>query len=174
MDRFLHFWIDFVIAWPEKQNWMTLYTFSIGHRFSINYIPRFHLREIISQIFMNMTKILVFSHQCCVNNPSLETYERLHEIYSTTLKCPCSNISTAYGDLIRSKDELHQMCSISLVFTGMDWVRFWLSEVLDHHSDVIEPSLIFHFCQCSRSWLSKYWEHQSQVSVRLVGSPRKF
>ncbi|CAF4730611.1 unnamed protein product, partial [Rotaria sp. Silwood2] len=57
-------------------------------------------------------------------NPSLNTYEALHNKYSTTLVCPCSQISVSYGAFFNITYTLHQICSSDLVSPA--WLEYLL------------------------------------------------
>jgi hypothetical protein len=54
-----------------------------------------------------MTKIVL--------NPSLTTYKHLQDLYSSTLKCPCSNVSIPYSNFISLSATLHQVCSSDFI-----------------------------------------------------------
>ena len=57
------------------------------------------------------TKIITINEQ----NTSLAMYENLQANYSTTLKCPCSNMIIPYREFITLSPMLHQVCSSDLV-----------------------------------------------------------
>ncbi len=50
-----------------------------------------------------------------VSNPSLITYNNLQRLYSDILRCPCSNMTIVYRELISLSPRFHQVCSSELV-----------------------------------------------------------
>lgn len=46
-----------------------------------------------------------------VTSPSLTVYEKLQELHSTTLSCPCSQMITPYGSMISITPTFHQVSS---------------------------------------------------------------
>ncbi|UJR19493.1 hypothetical protein I4U23_022622 [Adineta vaga] len=55
-----------------------------------------------------------------VPNPSLTTYNSLEMIYSTTLRCPCTNQTISYRTFISFSPTFHQICSSGFVHN--DWI----------------------------------------------------
>ncbi|CAF1468291.1 unnamed protein product [Adineta ricciae] len=53
-------------------------------------------------------------------NPSLSEYEQLQELYSTTLKCPCSNMIMPYSTVISFSVTLHEVCKSD--FVNESWI----------------------------------------------------
>ncbi|CAF4117366.1 unnamed protein product, partial [Adineta steineri] len=49
------------------------------------------------------------------SNPSLMTYDRLQAMYSSTLKCPCSNTVIRYDTFMSLFPTLHQVCSSGFI-----------------------------------------------------------
>ncbi|CAF0904771.1 unnamed protein product [Adineta steineri] len=49
------------------------------------------------------------------SNPSLMTYKDLQAMYSSTLKCPCSNTVIRYDTFLLLSPTLHQVCSSDFV-----------------------------------------------------------
>ncbi|CAF2745892.1 unnamed protein product [Rotaria sp. Silwood2] len=58
-------------------------------------------------------------------HPSLETYENLFNEYSTTIQCPCSQVSVPYGAFLNVTFVLHQVCSSDLV--SPSWLHYLAS-----------------------------------------------
>ena len=55
------------------------------------------------------------------SNPSLNTYIKLQELHSQTLRCPCSTITIPYNQFLLFSPILHQICS-------SDWIKNkWLT-----------------------------------------------
>ena len=59
-----------------------------------------------------------------IDNPSLDTYERLASVHGGSLTCPCSTLSIPFGDFLNISYALHQICSSDLV--SSDWLEFIL------------------------------------------------
>ena len=72
--------------------------------------------------FSIQTQVIMISH------PSLEVYQQLHENYSSTLSCPCSQMSVAYKEFLMINYTLHQICSSTLVSSS------WLKVILDFNT----------------------------------------
>ncbi|CAF3159762.1 unnamed protein product, partial [Rotaria sp. Silwood2] len=60
-------------------------------------------------------------------NPSLNTYAALYNKYSTTLLCPCSQISVPYEAFFNITYTLHKICSSDLLSPA------WLEFILAYH-----------------------------------------
>ncbi|UJR19293.1 hypothetical protein I4U23_022422 [Adineta vaga] len=62
-----------------------------------------------------------------VQNPSLETYEKLYQTYSDTLQCICTKISIPYSKIISFQASYHQICTSSFVdptfFSQLAFIR---------------------------------------------------
>lgn len=56
-----------------------------------------------------------------IQNPSMDTYNRLHAVHPDTIKCPCSTISIAYNRFIELSATFHKICSSDFISEG------WLS-----------------------------------------------
>ena len=56
-----------------------------------------------------------------LQSPSQSQYEHLQQLYSDSLRCPCSNISIPYGDFLQVTPTYHQLCSST--FVQPDWYR---------------------------------------------------
>ncbi|CAF1270325.1 unnamed protein product [Adineta ricciae] len=61
-------------------------------------------------------------HLITVESPSEQTYKKLYEKYSSTLQCPCSQISVPYGTFLNLTFVLHQICSSTLV--SSTWLKY--------------------------------------------------
>lgn len=53
-------------------------------------------------------------------NPPIEKYTRLQELYASTLKCPCSNITIPYSSILSVSVAYHDVCSS--VFVDESWI----------------------------------------------------
>ena len=69
--------------------------------------------------FSIQTQVMTIAH------PSLDTYTKLYDNYSSTLVCPCSQISVPYSKFLSINYTLHQICSSTLVSSA------WLKVTLD-------------------------------------------
>jgi hypothetical protein len=54
------------------------------------------------------------------SNPSLTAYKRLQGLHSSTLICPCSNVTMPYSTFITLYPILHQVCSSD--FVSESWI----------------------------------------------------
>ena len=52
-----------------------------------------------------------------VQSPSLETFERLHNQYSSTLTCPCSQVTIRYDHFLTIEPVYHQVTNKCNSFT---------------------------------------------------------
>ncbi|CAF4167289.1 unnamed protein product, partial [Adineta steineri] len=66
-------------------------------------------------IFTSLSTQTVTIHEV---NPSLMIYKDLQAMYSSTLKCPCSNIVIRYDKFMSLSPTLHQVCSSNFVHDG--------------------------------------------------------
>ncbi|UJR12465.1 hypothetical protein I4U23_016641 [Adineta vaga] len=60
-----------------------------------------------------------------VQNPSITAYKNLQKLYSTSLICPCKNVSIPYNTFISLSPILHQVCTSD--FVTLDWILMLLS-----------------------------------------------
>ncbi len=62
---------------------------------------------------LSITNLIIFTslqiqiQSFTVENPSRETFEDLHNKYSTTLRCPCSQIAINYGSFVSLAPKYH-------------------------------------------------------------------
>ena len=61
-----------------------------------------------------------------VNNPSLDTYERLLNAYPNTLSCPCSELSIPYSSFVTLTPVFHPVCSSD--FVSDRWLAYLYHE----------------------------------------------
>ncbi|CAF4106479.1 unnamed protein product [Adineta steineri] len=59
-----------------------------------------------------------------VYQPSLNEYERLYKRYSSTLVCPCTNLSISYSSIIDIVPHYHQVCSSDLIKDNI-WLLYF-------------------------------------------------
>ncbi|CAF1381337.1 unnamed protein product [Adineta ricciae] len=57
-----------------------------------------------------------------VYNPTQATFEQLHKLYGTMMKCPCKEFSITYGSFLSILLVFHQVCSSYL--TSSSWLSF--------------------------------------------------
>ena len=88
--------------------------------------------------------------------PTQKTFERLVKDHPSTLKCPCTQLSIAYGLFSQVNVQLHQVCSSSFVST--EWIQsIWIDDYYSfslYQSDVRRTLSVFWqiiagFCQLS-------------------------
>ncbi|CAF0911325.1 unnamed protein product [Rotaria sp. Silwood1] len=56
-----------------------------------------------------------------IHNPSLKTYQKLQDKYSTTLNCPCLINTMSYKQFIIAETTMHQICSSD--FISEQWIH---------------------------------------------------
>ena len=57
------------------------------------------------------TSLQIEIRSVTVENPSRKIFEDLHNKYSTTLQCPCSQIAINYGSFVSLSPKYHPVCS---------------------------------------------------------------
>jgi hypothetical protein len=62
------------------------------------YVTVLTMAVIILSIYSSFT---VYSNQITVQQPSLATFEKLHNAYSETLSCPCSQLSVPHKNMTK-------------------------------------------------------------------------
>ncbi|CAF3692114.1 unnamed protein product [Adineta steineri] len=101
-------------------------------------VQRWSTRIYLLLLFIGLSIVLVYNgirmetQQLKVNNPSLATYMELQEIYDTTIKCPCTQISILTSSFAAFLVEYHDICTsqfisqkwIDLLFTNTTFWRF--------------------------------------------------
>ncbi|CAF0826349.1 unnamed protein product [Adineta steineri] len=65
---------------------------------------------LFSYSILNVTTISV-----TIQQPSLDTFEKLYSQYSSTLVCPCTGLSVTYGEIMTVKPDFHQLCSSDFI-----------------------------------------------------------
>ncbi|CAF1065031.1 unnamed protein product [Adineta steineri] len=50
-----------------------------------------------------------------IQQPSLDTFEKLYARYSSTLVCPCTGLSVTYDEIMTVTPQFHQLCSSDFV-----------------------------------------------------------
>ncbi|CAF0808710.1 unnamed protein product [Adineta steineri] len=50
-----------------------------------------------------------------IQQPSLDTFEKLYSRYSSTLVCPCTGLSVTYGEIMTVTPYFHQLCSSDFI-----------------------------------------------------------
>ncbi|CAF1157996.1 unnamed protein product [Adineta ricciae] len=120
--------------------------FNLYTKYSHNPIRIYHsilsTRLYIISMFISLCIIILSSnfvnqtiHETILN-PSREEYEKLEIQYSSTLQCPCTQISIPYGDFLNVQVKYHQICSSDFI---QSW---WYQSFLPRNSsDVIRNFL---------------------------------
>ncbi|CAF4164670.1 unnamed protein product, partial [Adineta steineri] len=100
-----------------------------------------HRREILTTrlylLLLIIAVIIVLIYTCIdtqteiikVLNPSQEVFDQLrsHPQYSSTLDCPCTNITVRYQSFIFIKPYYHQLCSSDFVTRNSTWISLLYS-----------------------------------------------
>ena len=101
---------------------------------------------VIAILFLTLyTWLSVESKIVQIKNPSLSTVQNL-QIHTSSLQCPCTQLSIAYEDLIYLEPEYHQICSSE--FTSSKWIEglneiAFLSETSLYYADFRYAGPIF-------------------------------
>jgi hypothetical protein len=102
---------------------------------------------VISLIILNFYSLLIKEiHNGTVLNPTESEYNRLEQIYSDSLSCPCTSISMNYSTFINIEPQYHQVCLSDLVSTR--WINY------NEHQDPVAG----HAGDDYRSTASSYWQ----------------
>jgi hypothetical protein len=82
---------------------------------------------------LSITNLIIFTslqidiQSITVENPSRKTFEDLHNKYSTTLQCPCSQIAINYGSFVSLSPKYHPVCSSPYVSTA--WILSIIGQI---------------------------------------------
>lgn len=83
----------------------------------------FLLLLIISSIITGFYIFFLVENQIViVSQPSFTTYQQLYNDHSDTMRCPCSQVSVAYGSFLNITFILHEVCSSDLV--SSTWLNY--------------------------------------------------
>ncbi|UJR38833.1 hypothetical protein I4U23_031498 [Adineta vaga] len=74
------------------------------------------------QICFQLIKVNYLS---IIHNPTVFEYNQLEQIYSDSLSCPCSSISTNYSTFITIEPHYHQLCLSD--FVTPQWIKYFFS-----------------------------------------------
>ncbi|CAF3628193.1 unnamed protein product [Rotaria sp. Silwood1] len=71
------------------------------------------------------TLLIIQTQSIIINNPSLVQFKDLQKNpkYSSTLNCPCQNISIEYKSFIKIKMDYHQFCSSDFILNSSIWLN---------------------------------------------------
>ena len=65
-----------------------------------------------------------------VHNPSQQQFESLYSKYTSSLSCPCSQLSIRYSSIISIQPRFHQICSSDFVRND-GWLRYFELNTID-------------------------------------------
>ncbi|CAF3917155.1 unnamed protein product [Rotaria sordida] len=76
-------------------------------------------------ILIIYTLLIIQTQSIIINNPSLIQFEHLQKNskYSSTLNCPCQNISIEYKSFIKIKMDYHPFCSSDFILNSSIWLN---------------------------------------------------
>ncbi|UJR19141.1 hypothetical protein I4U23_022271 [Adineta vaga] len=98
-------------------------------------------------ILLLFTSLRVEMIMMTVTNPSLAKYNNLQDLYSSTLRCPCSNITTPYSTLITLSVTLHEICSSDFVVESWIEMTKLIEENFWYGFDARHFRLLSNLCQ---------------------------
>lgn len=70
------------------------------------------------------SSIIPHSQTVIINNPSRNQFEAMYEQYSLTLLCPCTQLSTAYSNIMSIHSRFHQICSSDFIRAD-NWLLYF-------------------------------------------------
>lgn len=115
---------------------------------------RFTTRIYLSSMFILLLLISLVtlpmerSHTGYVSSPTETTFQHLSSAYSSTLQCPCRDISILYQSFAHIRYHFHQVCSSALITD--DWIRS-ISTDLDQLEMSFFWQTIAGFCRLSQT-----------------------
>jgi len=115
-------------SWDDEQR----------RRNQIIYTRLYILLLILAFIILTFYTVTTVQNQDITEqNPSQATFERLvsNPQISTTLDCPCENISIPYSSLMSISPRYHQLCSSDFIVRNALW-----ADLVYHKSDTVEYS----------------------------------
>jgi hypothetical protein len=89
-------------------------------------IQRWSSRVYLFLLLLGMSILLAYNgtrvetYQFEVNHPSLGTYLKLQQLYGTSLKCPCNQISASTNSFVEVILEYHDICANE--FVSQEWI----------------------------------------------------
>ncbi|CAF1410645.1 unnamed protein product [Adineta steineri] len=110
---------------------------------------RMHFGSIIVLLLFN--SLSTQTAKVTIPNPSLDMYENLQTLHSTTLSCPCSTKTISYRSFVSLSPTLHQVCSSG--FVTDDWFTLLQRSINIYYPNdwrnraQTQFQLLFGFCQ---------------------------
>ncbi|UJR19396.1 hypothetical protein I4U23_022526 [Adineta vaga] len=147
--------------------------------------PHRHRKEIISTriylfllvfsviILVVYTGISVQIQTFIVESPSQSIFEQLisNPKYSSSLDCPCQNISVSYDSFISISLRYHQLCSSDFVVNNSLWIKLVYSgsDLIDHDYDDYPNDTFTNALSIFRSntYISKRAESRQVVNTQM-------
>ncbi len=135
---------------------------------------------------LSITNLIIFTslqiqiQSFTIENPSRETFEDLHNKYSTTLQCPCSQIAINYGSFVSLAPKYHPVCSSPYVST--EWILSIIGKInpnftYDHYDFHVVGQAFFStvsvLCSTARSTLSSAWfifNHSTLITDQSISN----
>lgn len=149
----------------------------------IMYHQRISTRLYIAIVFTSLITIICWTAMVKtetfvkVENPSIEQYQRLEKQYSTTLECPCNQISTDFTDFLNINATFHQICSsiliqddwIEFLFGNMDWSDHYRADIRIRGGSYFRLlSQVCHMAQYTVEKASEEFIHQGYLSTQAL------
>ena len=97
------------------------------------------LFTLVITILVLFTALKSETHTITVDHVSLATYEKLLQIYPTSLACPCRQVAIPYGKFASISVDYHVVCSS--VFVSNTWINHVFSPNLSYFSAIDFRSL---------------------------------
>ncbi|UJR12454.1 hypothetical protein I4U23_016630 [Adineta vaga] len=104
--------------------------------------------------------------------PTYITFENLYEKYSSTLRCPCNQITIPYGSFVSISPQYHPVCSS--FFIGKTWITFLLdaqySSGASYYQDfriaaIISFNILSTFCSLIQTTVADAWFSFNQSTL---------
>ncbi|CAF3229739.1 unnamed protein product [Rotaria sp. Silwood2] len=95
------------------------------------------------------TKVIV-SKQVIVQNPSINQFEELNEMYSSILSCPCSRLSMPRSTFMHYEVQFHPFCTSIFIHDEL-WLQYFTMEFLN---GTIDPTPSFYWIDLRKSGLT--------------------
>ena len=115
-----------------------------------------HRQRLITRLFLTLfavsiyilllyTSVSVRTKTVSIQQPSVNTFVKLQQEFSNTLKCPCAQITIPYGSIVRTQPSFHQVCGSDLV--SQPWIDF-----------IFDTNMTFLWAIDIRKSLSAMWQ----------------
>ena len=145
---------------------------------------RISTRVYLFFLALSITNLIIFTslqtdiHRITIDHPSAKIFEKLHQKYSSTLQCPCTQMAINYGSFISLSPRYHPVCSS--LYISNEWINSIPGiENIDFHYQhddfhlVGQPffSTISVLCSTAQSTLDAAWfifNHSTLITENAI------